>query len=159
MGLITLSPILLMASAKVHQTCCCIYNYKQPSYAALAVFTREVTVINMWIGQFACEAFNLVVKRFVKEGRPPGTCQPLYAGSFWVFRNVTFLIGSVGNGYGFPSSHSQYMGYFATFLILHLHFKHKFGTTGYWIVDRALQTSVYLGVVAWTLTVAYSRYG
>jgi len=120
MALVTLSPILLM-----------------PSYAALAIFTREITIINMWAGQFCCEAFNLAVKRIVKEGRPPG---------------------SVGNGYGFPSSHSQYMAYFATFLILHLHFKHKFVPSGYRIVDQASQASVYLAIVAWAVTVAYSRY-
>ena len=50
-----------------------MFNIKQPSYAALAIFTREITIINMWVGQFGCEAFNLVVKRLVKEGRPPGT--------------------------------------------------------------------------------------
>lgn len=120
MALITLSPILLMSS-----------------YAILAVFTREITIINMWVGQFGCEAFNFVVKRLVKQGRPPG---------------------SMGNGYGFPSSHSQYMAYFATFLILHLHFKHKFVPSGYRIVDQASQAFVYLAIVAWATTVAYSRY-
>jgi hypothetical protein len=64
----------------------------------------------------------------------------------------------VGNGYGFPSSHSQYMGYFATFLILHLHFKHKLRPSGHRIVDQASQASVYLAIVAWAITVAYSRY-
>ncbi|KAF8269769.1 hypothetical protein EI94DRAFT_1771085 [Lactarius quietus] len=103
MALVTLSPILLMAS---------------PSYAALAIFTREITIINMWAGQFCCEAFNLAVKR-------------LRGQRLWL-----------------SSSHSQYMAYFATFLILHLHFKHKF----------ASQASVYLAIVAWAVTVAYSRY-
>jgi dolichyldiphosphatase len=119
MALITLSPILLMAS-----------------YAALAVFMREITVINMWAGQFFCEAFNLVIKRMVKQGRPAG---------------------SVANGYGFPSSHSQYMGYFATFLILHLHFRHKFGLrdSSESILFRAL---AYIVLIAWASIVAYSRY-
>ncbi|KAI9459023.1 PAP2-domain-containing protein [Russula earlei] len=120
MALITLSPILLMAS-----------------YAALAIFWREITVINMWAGQFCCEALNLVIKRLLKQGRPPG---------------------SVGNGYGFPSSHSQYMGYFATFLILHFHFRHKISTNGYWMTDKTLRTSVYSIIVTWAVTVAYSRY-
>jgi dolichyldiphosphatase len=44
----------------------------QASYAALAVLMREMTIINMWAGQFGCEAFNLVVKRLVKQERPPG---------------------------------------------------------------------------------------
>jgi dolichyldiphosphatase len=34
---------------------------------------REITIINMWAGQFFCEAFNLVIKRMVKQGRPAGT--------------------------------------------------------------------------------------
>jgi len=120
MALVTLSPILLMSA-----------------YAALVIFTREMTIINMWVGQFCCEAFNFVVKRLVREGRPPG---------------------SVGNGYGFPSSHSQYMGYFATFLILHLHFKHKFEPSGSRIVNQASQASVYMAIIAWAITVAYSRH-
>jgi len=115
MALITLSPILLMAS-----------------YAVLAIFTREITIINMWAGQFCCEGLNLAIKRIVKQGRPPG---------------------SVGNGYGFPSSHSQYMGYFATFLILHLHFRHKFA-----LVDQVIRALVYSALIAWAVAVAYSRY-
>ncbi|THH15231.1 hypothetical protein EW146_g5211 [Bondarzewia mesenterica] len=55
LALITLSPILLMAS-----------------YAVLAVYTREITIINMWAGQFLCEAFNWVVKHLIKEERPEG---------------------------------------------------------------------------------------
>ena len=50
------------------------------------------------------------------------------------------------------------MAYFATFLILHLHFKHKFVPSGYRIVDQASQAAVYLAIVAWATTVAYSRY-
>ncbi|KAH9976009.1 PAP2-domain-containing protein [Lactifluus volemus] len=111
MALVTLSPILLM-----------------PSYAALAIVMREMSILNMWAGQFCCEAFNLVIKRLVKQARPPGK--------------------KVGNGYGFPSSHSQYMGYFATFLLLHLHFRHTF-------VFRAM---TYSAIIAWTVVVAYSRY-
>ncbi|KAI0305837.1 hypothetical protein B0F90DRAFT_1808440 [Multifurca ochricompacta] len=120
MALITLSPILLMAS-----------------YAALAIFMREITIINMWVGQFCCEAFNLAIKRLVKEGRPEG---------------------SVGNGYGFPSSHSQNMGYFATFLILHLHFRHTFGSSGNWIADLAFRAFIYISLITWAVVVAYSRY-
>jgi hypothetical protein len=33
---------------------------------------REMTILNMWAGQFYCEAFNLVIKRLVKQARPPG---------------------------------------------------------------------------------------
>ena len=44
----------------------------QASYAALAVMTRELVIINMWAGQLLCEGFNWVLKHIVKEERPVG---------------------------------------------------------------------------------------
>jgi dolichyldiphosphatase len=107
------------------------------AYAALAVQTRELTIITMWAGQLFCEGFNWVLKRAIKQDRP---------------------IDSLGNGYGFPSSHSQYMGFFASFLICHLYFRHRFASCGYPILDRAWRVLLYLGVGAWAVGVAYSRY-
>ncbi|KAF9047068.1 hypothetical protein BDZ89DRAFT_941882, partial [Hymenopellis radicata] len=104
------------------------------AYASLAVQTREFIIIVMWAGQFACEGLNWVIKRLVKQDRP------------------------IGNGYGFPSSHSQYMGYFASFLICHLFFRHEFGSTGYRLLDYAWRATVYCAVSAWAGLVAYSRY-
>ncbi|KXN93233.1 Putative dolichyldiphosphatase [Leucoagaricus sp. SymC.cos] len=120
LALITLSPILLMAS-----------------YAALAVQTREYVVIVMWAGQLFGEGFNYVIKHVVKQERP---------------------IQSIGNGYGFPSSHSQYMGYFATFLMCHMFFKHRFASTGFWVLDGLWRIFVYAGLLGWAGAVAYSRY-
>lgn len=120
LALITLSPILLMAS-----------------YAALAVQTREYIIIVMWAGQLAGEVLNWLLKHAIKEDRP---------------------IDSIGNGYGFPSSHSQYMAYFACFLMCHLSFRHKFTSTGYPILDQLWRAIVYLGLIVWSATVAYSRY-
>ncbi len=65
---------------------------------------------------------------------------------------------TVGKGYGFPSSHSQYMTYFATFLILHLYFRHRFATTGYWIVDKLWRIALYLALILWAGSVCYSRH-
>ncbi|KAJ7781989.1 hypothetical protein DFH07DRAFT_792213 [Mycena maculata] len=120
LALVTLSPILLM-----------------PAYAALAVQSREYVICMMWLGQLAGEAFNLVLKHTIKQGRP----------SY-----------SAANGYGFPSSHSQYMGYFASFLMLHLYFRHRFATTGSRILDQTLRVALYLALSAWALVVAYSRF-
>ncbi|KAF9447725.1 PAP2-domain-containing protein [Macrolepiota fuliginosa MF-IS2] len=119
-ALVTLSPVLLMAS-----------------YAALAVQTREYLVIVMWAGQFFGEVLNYAIKRVVKQDRP---------------------IQSIGNGYGFPSSHSQYMAYFATFLTCHLFFKHRFASTGSKIFDQLWRLVVYAGLLAWAGVVAYSRH-
>ncbi|KAK0467960.1 uncharacterized protein EV420DRAFT_1259352, partial [Desarmillaria tabescens] len=118
LALVTLSPILLMVS-----------------YASLAVQTREYVIIVMWAwaGQFACEAFSWLMKQAVKEHR--SSALQLQA------------LSGVGNGYGFPSSHSQYMGYFATFLICHLYFQHQFGTTGYTFLDFAWRLVVYSAIV------------
>lgn len=44
----------------------------QASYAALAVMTRELIIIEMWAGQLACEGFNWVLKRAIKQERPVG---------------------------------------------------------------------------------------
>jgi len=120
LALITLSPILLMAA-----------------YAALAVQTRELTIITMWAGQLLCEGFNWFLKRAIKQDRP---------------------IDSLGNGYGFPSSHSQYMAFFATFLLCHLHFRHRFASSDYPVLDRAWRVLLYVGVQGWAVLVAYSRY-
>ncbi|KAF9258940.1 PAP2-domain-containing protein [Marasmius fiardii PR-910] len=120
LAIITLSPILLMAS-----------------YAALAVQSRELTIIVMWAGQLTNEALNYIIKHIIREDRPTDM---------------------VGNGYGFPSSHSQYMGYFSSFLILHMFFKHRFSSSGYPLLDRAFRALIYLALLAWAGAVAYSRY-
>ncbi|KAG2137621.1 uncharacterized protein EDB93DRAFT_1091072 [Suillus bovinus] len=121
LALLTLSPILLM-----------------PAYAVLAVYTRELTIINMWAGQFLSEGLNLVLKRIIKEERPADSQLHL-------------------NGYGFPSSHSQYMGYFSAFLICHVYFRHRFASTGFTVLDQLCRIVVYLGLVTWCAIVAYSR--
>ncbi|KAJ7180770.1 PAP2-domain-containing protein [Mycena filopes] len=108
-----------------------------PAYAVLAIQTREFVIIVMWIGQLAGEVLNLVLKHAIKQDRP----------SY-----------SAANGYGFPSSHSQYMGYFASFLMMHLYFRHRFATTGYKTLDLAFRAALYAGLAAWAFVVAYSRF-
>ncbi|KAI6041331.1 hypothetical protein EDC04DRAFT_2867323 [Pisolithus marmoratus] len=121
LALLTLSPILLM-----------------PAYAALAVQTRELTIINMWAGQFFSEGLNIVLKRAFREERPPDSKLHL-------------------NGYGFPSSHSQYMGYFGAFLTCHLYFRHRFASTGNVLLDRSFRLLLYAVITSWVALVAYSR--
>jgi dolichyldiphosphatase len=69
LAFITLSPVLLMVCFPVvlRITTSLI---EQASYAALAVQTRELTIILMWAGQFLCEAFNYILKGLIKEERP-----------------------------------------------------------------------------------------
>ncbi|KAI0630575.1 PAP2-domain-containing protein [Trametes polyzona] len=108
-----------------------------PAYAALAVWTRELLFFEMWAGQMLCECFNYVLKHIIQEERPNQ---------------------DLGDGYGFPSSHSQWMGYFASFLILHFSLRHRFVSTGYRILDLARDVFLYTFILAWSASVAFSRY-
>ena len=63
----------------------------------------------------------------------------------------------MGPGYGFPSSHSQWMGYFAAFLVCHFTLRHRFVTTGFGLLDRARNVILYVGIIGWSVAVAFSR--
>ncbi|PVF92473.1 PAP2-domain-containing protein [Serendipita vermifera] len=119
LALATLSPILLMAC-----------------YGALTIVTRDFLILNMWIGQFGCEAVNWILKHTIKQERPS-----LHMG-----------------GYGFPSSHSQFMGFFASFLLLHLQLRHRFTSTNIPIVDKLWGLVVQCAVAGLALVVCYSRF-
>jgi len=113
----------------------------QASYAALAAYTRELLFIEMWAGQLLCEGANWVTKQLIKQPRPND---------------------SLGTGYGFPSSHSQYMGYFATFVLLHIVCNYRPArTTGAGFALRSLESLrgpvIAAGIIAWAVTVCYSR--
>ncbi|KAI0820750.1 PAP2-domain-containing protein [Trametes gibbosa] len=108
-----------------------------PAYAALAVWTRELLFFEMWAGQMLCECFNYVLKHIIQEERPNQ---------------------DLGDGYGFPSSHSQWMGYFASFLILHFSLRHRWSSTGHRSLDFARDAGLYTFIIAWSLSVAFSRY-
>jgi len=99
--------------------------------------TRDILIVEMWAGQFACEGANWLLKRIIKQERP---------------------IDAVGSGYGFPSSHSQYMGYFSAFLICHLTFRHRFDTFGHPLLDILFRLLVYSALLAWAGIVCYSRF-
>jgi hypothetical protein len=68
-----------------------------------------------------------------------------------------FSTERIGNGYAFPSSHSQYMAYFSSFLICHLYFRHRFSRTGYPVVDTIWRLALYVALLLWPGLVAYSR--
>ncbi|KAF1810010.1 DOLPP1 protein [Eremomyces bilateralis CBS 781.70] len=72
-------------------------------YATLIWSAREAEIILMFTGQLACEAFNWCLKRYIKEERPKQM---------------------FGKGYGMPSSHAQFVGFFAIYLALFLLVRH-----------------------------------
>ncbi|PWZ01116.1 PAP2-domain-containing protein [Testicularia cyperi] len=81
LSLVTLSPIFLLCS-----------------YVTVILLRRELTFINAFIGQLACEALNWMLKRLFRQSRPTN---------------------HLGSGYGMPSSHSQFSGFFAAFFLAH----------------------------------------
>jgi len=91
----------------------------------------------MWLGQLACEGFNGVLKNIFREERPDG---------------------KLGTGYGWPSSHSQFMGYFSSFLMLHICCRHRFGSTGFKALDQLTRFVVYIVILCLAGAVCYSRY-
>ncbi|KAJ2808138.1 hypothetical protein H4R20_000993 [Coemansia guatemalensis] len=60
---------------------------------------REAAGILFLLGQLLNEAFNLVLKHAIRDERP----------------NI-----HLGDGYGMPSSHSQFMGYFVLYMVVYL---------------------------------------
>ncbi|KAL4939575.1 hypothetical protein BDV06DRAFT_224895 [Aspergillus oleicola] len=73
-------------------------------YVTLVWASREVEVGLMFAGQLVCEALNFALKRIIKEERPKQM---------------------FGKGYGMPSSHAQFVGFFAVYMALFLLFRHS----------------------------------
>ncbi|KAI1767693.1 PAP2-domain-containing protein [Hypoxylon sp. FL1150] len=73
-------------------------------YATLIWSTREAEVALLFAGQLGCEALNFALKRLIKEERP---------------RRMN------GKGYGMPSSHAQFVAYFAVSMALFLLLRHR----------------------------------
>ncbi|KAI1498234.1 PAP2 superfamily protein [Biscogniauxia marginata] len=74
------------------------------AYATLIWSTREIEIALVFAGQLACEALNFALKRLIKEERPR-------------------LMN--GKGYGMPSSHAQFVAYFAVSVALFLLLRHR----------------------------------
>lgn len=95
----------------------------------------------LFAGQLGCEALNFALKRLIKEERP---------------RRMN------GKGYGMPSSHAQFVAYFAVSLALFLLFRHRPPSprvrrrnhTPMSLPERALWSAVAVAVAA---LVAWSR--
>lgn len=74
-------------------------------YATLIWSTREAEVVLMFAGQLGCEAVNFALKRLIKEERPS-------------------RIHRTGKGYGMPSSHAQFVAFWAVAMTLFLLVRH-----------------------------------
>ena len=78
----------------------------QASYAALAVMTRDLLVIDMWAGQLACEAFNWLLKRLIKQERPPcSSTSPLIIFPKILLELSRFSSSQIASAMGMASLH------------------------------------------------------
>lgn len=97
-------------------------------YVFLVIQQRSVAVGYALLGQLLNEALNVVLKHTIQQKRP------------------SFL----GSGYGMPSSHAQFMAFFAVY------------AGGYWIYRvhrrfRLFQSFLFIFIQLLSLLVAYSR--
>jgi len=65
------------------------------SYVTTLFITRELELLLMFAGQLSCEGLNWALKRLIREQRP----KTMH-----------------GRGYGMPSSHAQFVSFFAVYL-------------------------------------------
>jgi len=79
-------------------------------YATLLWSSREAEVALLFAGQLACEAANFALKRLIKEERPRRAAGPG---------------PGPGRGYGMPSSHAQFVFFWAVGLGLFLMARHR----------------------------------
>ncbi|KAK3994783.1 putative dolichyldiphosphatase [Cladorrhinum sp. PSN332] len=79
-------------------------------YLTLSYSTREAEVLLLFLGQLTNEAINFILKRLIKEERP----------SHIISSTLT-----INKAYGMPSSHAQYMAFWAVALGLFLCVRHR----------------------------------
>ncbi|KAI8577659.1 hypothetical protein K450DRAFT_251152 [Umbelopsis ramanniana AG] len=98
-------------------------------YASIIVSRREVAAILFLVGQLSSEGLNATLKEYLQVSRPNA---------------------HLGTGYGMPSSHSQFMAFFAVQVILYTHYNIR--------LDHPLvKWLLYLPTVILALLVMYSR--
>ena len=76
----------------------------------------------MFTGQMACEGLNFGLKRLIREERPRRMSPP--ASPSAASRIADSFIEMTGKGYGMPSSHAQFVAFFAVSLTLFLIVRH-----------------------------------
>ncbi|KAI8822687.1 phosphatidic acid phosphatase type 2/haloperoxidase [Fimicolochytrium jonesii] len=99
------------------------------SYVTLIFFRRDLATILMFVGQLVNEGVNFVAKKIVRQARP-----------------TEYL----GKGYGMPSSHSQFVAYFAFYITI-------YAFTRFTFQSRAWKPLITIAAMSMAGLVAYSR--
>ncbi|XP_076455059.1 dolichyldiphosphatase 1-like [Babylonia areolata] len=106
------------------------------SFVTLIIFRRDLHTISFLTGLVLDEAFNWVLKHLIQEGRPKRDRSNLYT------------------EYGMPSSHSQFMWFFATYMTFFIWIRVY---RNYSILDDLWKVVVCVGSFFVASVVAYSR--
>lgn len=69
------------------------------AFVTMILLQRDLASMYFFAGQLVNEGFNFVLKRIFREARP----------------------GDVGNGFGMPSSHAQFVSFFTIYAILYMY--------------------------------------
>ncbi|KAK0546377.1 hypothetical protein OC861_004706 [Tilletia horrida] len=110
------------------------------AYTTIILYRRELTFINALLGQLGCEAVNWGLKRLIRQPRPHD---------------------HIGDGYGFPSSHSQFVGFFAAFFVCHFVLHHPPPRKPRTLINtmRRIEHAIAIAlIVVLSALVCYSRY-
>ncbi|KXJ29550.1 dolichyldiphosphatase 1 [Exaiptasia diaphana] len=108
----------------------------------LIIFRRELHTVTFLGGLFVNEILNMVVKHTLAQARP--CANHIYEHS----------------SYGMPSDHSQFMGFFAVYMVLFIYCRlHYSQSTTMWddLLDNLWKHVVAFGTIALSLAVAFSR--
>ncbi|PWN20073.1 PAP2-domain-containing protein [Microstroma glucosiphilum] len=110
------------------------------AYVTIIIYRRELTFINALVGQLGCEGINWGLKRLIRQPRP---------------------YGHLGKGYGMPSSHSQFIGFFCAFFLSHFYLHHPKAAVPRTLVNtmrRFEHLFAMLAIAGLTAATCYSRY-
>lgn len=105
-------------------------------YLSWFIVTREAEPIIMAFGQVINDILNNITKNYIKQDRP--------------YSFEGFQASGLRSGYGMPSAHSQFMGFFATYLVLRIWIQWK----GLTCLRKIISS---LGLMALSWCVMYSR--
>ncbi|KAG8231784.1 hypothetical protein J437_LFUL011884 [Ladona fulva] len=106
-------------------------------FIALVLFRRDLHTIAFFIGTMVNELLNLILKHTICEARP-------------LHRNALYT------EYGMPSSHSQFMWFFAVYVIYFVFWRlhHMNNST---VLENVWKTAIIVGCVSMATMVTISR--
>lgn len=95
------------------------------SYLTWLIMERDFEPVIFTVGQLSNELINQVLKRVIKQERPlyNGTISLVFNGANISDDNMQENISSLRVSYGMPSAHSQFMGFFVSYLVLNMWFR------------------------------------